>query len=369
MKVEFLNLKKINLDHASEITYAIEKVVSSGSYILGYEVKKFEDEFAHYCGTKYAIGVDNGLNALSLILRALEIGNGDEVIVPSNTYIATALAVSHVGATPIPVEASSETFNIDYSKIEKHITKKTKAIMPVHLYGRLCEMDEILKIARKYNLYVIEDCAQAHGAQDEKGQKAGSFGIASGFSFYPGKNLGALGDGGCVTTNNSTLAEKIGILRNYGSKQKYYNDEIGFNSRLDEIQAAVLKVKLHHLDENNNLRMAVAKTYLDKINNPLISLPKAANSEKSHVWHLFVIRCQNRNRLKNYLENLGISTLIHYPLPFYKQQCYAAKFSDIIFDFDKVHDEILSLPISNVITKDEVEFVINSINKYNINDA
>lgn len=364
MKIPFLDLKSANLTHGAEIKSAIDKVVNSGNYILGEEVEKFEIEFAQHCGAKYCIGVDNGLNALSLILRSLNIGDGDEVIVPANTYIASALAVSRIGAKPVAVEANLNTFNIDCAKIEKSITKKTKAIMPVHLYGQLCDMDAIMKIAQKFNLLIIEDCAQAHGAQNKNGRKAGSFGIASGFSFYPGKNLGALGDAGCITTSNSELAAKIKILRNYGSQQKYYNDEIGFNSRLDEMQAAILRVKLKYLDAGNNFRRNVAKQYGAQINNPKIILPIIPQDQNSHVWHLFVIRCKNRNALQQDLSKRGISTLIHYPLPFYKQKCYAADFADVKFASDQIHDEILSLPISTNISSAEIKFISESINSY-----
>ncbi len=364
MKVEFLNLKLVNSIHADEIKAAVNRVIDSGHYILGEEVEKFEEEFSKYCGVKYSIGVDNGLNALSLILRALGIGEGDEVLVPSNTYIATALAVSHVGAIPVAVESDPKTYNIDPARIAQSITKKTKAIMPVHLYGSLCDMEAIMEIAKKFNLHVVEDCAQSHGACDLNGKKAGSFGIASGFSFYPGKNLGAIGDGGCITTDDEKLAHKIKILRNYGSQKKYFNDEIGFNSRLDEVQAAILRVKLPYLDLDNNRRRKVALEYSARIKNSKIILPNISQNQASHVWHLFVIRCEKRDELQKFLEQRGITSLIHYPKPFYKQPCYQNLFSKTEFSFDKIHDQILSLPISGVISESEIEQVVNALNDY-----
>jgi dTDP-4-amino-4,6-dideoxygalactose transaminase len=364
MQVPFLNLKDINLQHKEEIMDAVNKVINSGYYILGCEVEKFEEEFAKFCGVKHVVGVDNGLNALSLILRAIDIGAGDEIIVPSNTYIATALAASHVGAKPVFVECDLNTYNIDPSKIEKAITKNTKAIMPVHLYGKLCEMDKIMEIANKYNLHVIEDCAQAHGAMDKNGKKAGSFGIANGFSFYPGKNLGAIGDGGCITTNDESIANKLKILRNYGSQIKYYNDLIGYNARLDEIQAAILSVKLKYLEIENKKRQDVAKIYCDNIMNEKIILPQLnINNESDNVWHLFVIRSKKRTELQTYLSQNGIQTLIHYPIPAYKQNCYK-ELNDTNFDCDYIHNEILSIPISPVMADDEINHVSDSLNKF-----
>jgi dTDP-4-amino-4,6-dideoxygalactose transaminase len=364
MQVPFLNLKDINLQYKDEIMDAIDMVIRSGHYILGSEVEKFEEEFAKFCGVKYAIGVDNGLNALSLILRALDIGEGDEIIVPSNTYIATALAASHVGAKPIFVECDVNTYNIDPLEIEKAITTNTKAIMPVHLYGKLCEMDKIMKIANKYGLHVIEDCAQAHGAMDENGKKAGSFGIANGFSFYPGKNLGAIGDGGCITTNDEKTANKLKTLRNYGSQKKYYNEFIGYNSRLDEIQAAILSVKLKYLEQDNKKRQDIAKLYCKNIKNDSILLPQLnIKNEKDNVWHLFVIMVRSRDITQEYLAQHGIQTLIHYPLPAYKQECYK-EFNQLNFECDYVHEEILSIPISPVMTKDEANHVIKYLNAF-----
>ncbi|QED23363.1 DegT/DnrJ/EryC1/StrS family aminotransferase [Candidatus Deianiraea vastatrix] len=364
MQIPFLHLQQINLQYKEEIFEAMQTVLSSGHYILGQEVEKFEQEFAQFCGTKYAIGVDNGLNALSLSLKALDIGQDDEVIVPSNTYIASALSVSHIGAKPVFVECDINTYNIDIKKIESAITKNTKAIMPVHLYGKLCEMDEIIKIANKYGLFIIEDCAQAHGAMDENGKKAGSFGIANGFSFYPGKNLGAIGDGGCITTNDENLAKQLKTLRNYGSQRKYYNEDIGYNARLDELQAAILRVKLKYLNQENQRRQQIAKFYCDSIKNDQIILPKL-NDKNLHdsVWHLFVVRAKNRDKLQKHLEESGIQTLIHYPLPAYKQECYK-EFNHLNFECDYIHNEILSIPISSVMKDEEVEYVIKILNEY-----
>lgn len=284
-------------------------------------VRDIEKEFTEYCRTKYAIGCGNGLDALMLILRALDIGEGDEVIVPSNTYIATALAVSYVGATPVFVEPPENTYTIDPSRIEEKVTEKTKAIMAVHLYGRACDMDGINSVAEKYNLKVVEDSAQAHGAE-YKGKRTGGLGIASGFSFYPGKNLGALGDGGAVTTNDPVIAEKVRILRNYGSEAKYYNKYKGVNSRLDEMQAGFLRVKLPHLDKWNKERNRIADIFLQKTNNPLIKLPLPSDEVYYTVWHIFPVMCKQRDRLAEYLKENGIGTLCHYPVPMHLQEAY-----------------------------------------------
>lgn len=364
MEIPFLDLKKINLEYKDEIQEAINKVIDSGRYVLGPEVESFEKEFAEFCGVKYAIGVDNGLNALLLSLKALNIQKGDEVIIPSNTYIATTLAASLLGIEPIFVECMTETYNIDVNRIEQAITPQTKAIMPVHLYGRLCEMEQIIHIANKYDLHVIEDCAQAHGAEKKNGQKAGSFGIANGFSFYPGKNLGALGDGGCITTNDQSIASKLKTLRNYGSQEKYYNQYIGHNARLDELQAAILRIKLKYLKQDNKKRMQIAKLYCDNIQNDRVILPMWNGENPSdNVWHLFVIRTQERDKLQSYLQKNHIQTMIHYPLPSYKQECYR-ELNHLNFACDYLHREILSLPISPVMTQDEVEYVIQIINSW-----
>lgn len=364
--VKFLDMSLMHNKIKKEIMQAIEKVYDSNWYILGKEVELFEQEFANYCGVNYCIGVGNGLDALHLILRGYDIGKGDEVIVPSNTYIATALAVSYAGATPVFVEPNDKTYNIDANLIEKAITDKTKAIMAVHLYGQPCDMDAINDIAKKYNLKVIEDNAQSQGAT-YKERKTGSLGDAAGISFYPGKNLGALGDAGAVTTNNKELADKIRTLRNYGSNKKYYNEYKGYNSRLDEIQAAILRVKLKYLDECNEYRRRIANTYLNNITNKNIMLPSVDNSTNP-VWHQFIIRCSNRDRLQKHLESEGISTMIHYPVPIHKQKAYE-EYNNMIGKFpisERMADEILSLPIYPEMSKSDIEKVIESINKYNL---
>lgn len=362
--VKFLDMRPMHDKIKNEIMQAIERVYDSNWYILGKEVEKFEEEFATYCGTKYCIGVGNGLEALHLILRGYGIGEGDEVIVPSNTYIATALAVSYAGATPIFVEPDNRTYNIDPTLIESAITDKTKAIMAVHLYGQPCDMDSINEIARKHNLKVIEDNAQSQGAT-YKGKKTGSLGDAAGISFYPGKNLGALGDAGAITTNDEDLANKIRTLRNYGSNKKYFNEYKGFNSRLDEMQAAVLRVKLRYLDEWNAYRKEVASNYLNKINNKNIILPYV-HKDINPVWHQFIIRTNNREDLQKYLEEQGISTMIHYPVPIHKQEAYK-EYSDMIGRLpiaESIADEILSLPIYPEMSKFDIDKVIESINRY-----
>lgn len=362
--VKFLDMRPMHDKIKNEIMQAIERVYDSNWYILGKEVEKFEEEFATYCGTKYCIGVGNGLEALHLILRGYGIGEGDEVIVPSNTYIATALAVSYAGATPVFVEPDNKTYNIDPTLIESAITDKTKAIMAVHLYGQPCDMDSINEIARKHNLKVIEDNAQSQGAT-YKGKKTGSLGDAAGISFYPGKNLGALGDAGAITTNDEDLANKIRTLRNYGSNKKYFNEYKGFNSRLDEMQAAVLRVKLRYLDEWNAYRKEVASNYLNKINNKNIILPYV-HKDINPVWHQFIIRTNNREDLQKYLEEQGISTMIHYPVPIHKQEAYK-EYSDMIGKLpiaESIADEILSLPIYPEMSKFDIDKVIESINRY-----
>jgi dTDP-4-amino-4,6-dideoxygalactose transaminase len=365
--ISFLDLKKLNAQYRDELIEACKRVIDSGWYILGKEVEEFEKEFANYCGVKYAIGVANGLDALTLILKAYKelgiISDGDEIIVPANTYIATILSISNNNLVPVLVEPDINTYLIDPKKIEEKITKKTKAIMPVHLYGQTCEMDKINEIAKKYNLKVIEDSAQSHGAYFGN-KKSGNLGDASGFSFYPGKNLGALGDGGAVTTNDEKLANIIKALRNYGSYKKYKNLYKGTNSRLDEIQAAMLRVKLKYLDDEINRRRKIAKYYLENIRNDKIVLPKVRD-EKSHVWHLFVIRTEKRDRLQKYLFDKGIQTLIHYPIPPHKQMAYKEWNNESYPMTEKIHNEVLSLPISGVQTLDETQKVIEAINEFN----
>ena len=352
--------KELNTDLCS----AFDRVFSRSWYIEGEEDKVFEETFANFCNTKYCVGVGNGLDALMLALKALDIGSGDEVIVPSNTYIATALAVTYVGAKPVFVEPKLTTFNIDPNLIEAAITEKTKAIMPVHLYGQPCEMDSILSIARKHNLKVIEDCAQAHGAT-YKGKKVGSFGDVAGFSFYPGKNLGALGDAGAVVTNDKALAEKVRALGNYGSDYKYHHIYKGHNSRLDELQAAFLSAKLPHLDRMNEERRKIANRYLAEIKNPAIVLPTVIN-EAVPVWHTFAIRCKERDKLEKWLNEKGIGTNKHYPIPMHLQDCY--KDLGIIEGTLPVAEEIsrteLSIPMYYGMSDDQIQYVINTINDY-----
>ncbi len=362
--IKFLDLKKMNQKYEKELLQSYQKVINSGWLVLGNEVEEFEKMFATYCGVDHCIGVGNGLEALHLILRAYGIGEGHEVIVPSNTYIATWLAVTYSGAIVVPVEPDIDTYNIDYTKIKDKITSRTKAIIAVHLYGRTCEMDEIKKIANINGLKVIEDAAQAHGAI-YKGNKVGSLGDAAGFSFYPGKNLGALGDAGCVTTNDPGLARKIRSLRNYGSEEKYVNKFQGFNSRLDEIQASFLKVKLKYLEEENKARREIAKKYLQEINNKNIILPALfEESYESHVWHQFVVRAKNRNNLQDYLKDNAIETMIHYPIPPHKQEAYREMNNWEYPISQKIHEEVISLPINSSLYKKEIEHIVKTLNNY-----
>jgi dTDP-4-amino-4,6-dideoxygalactose transaminase len=361
--IQFLDLKKVNDQYATELKEAANRVIDSGWYISGAELKEFEKEFSEYCGVKYCIGVSNGLDALKLILKAYNIGPGDEVIVPSNTYIASILAISEVRATPILVEPNIETYNIDPQLLVEKISGKTKAILVVHLYGRVVEMSPILDIAKKYQLKVIEDAAQAHGALYE-GKCVGNLGDAAGFSFYPGKNLGALGDAGAITTNDGELAGNLKAYRNYGSHKKYENLFKGYNHRLDEIQSALLRVKLPHLDGENDVRRKLAELYLANIKNEKITLPSIPKEAAESVWHVFVIRTTNREKLQTYLLEQGIQTLIHYPIPPHKQKAYN-EWNNFEYPIsEKIHAEILSLPISSVQTEEETMKVIEAINKY-----
>ncbi|NPA52737.1 MAG: DegT/DnrJ/EryC1/StrS family aminotransferase [Aquificae bacterium] len=362
--IKFLDLKSVNSIYEEEIKEAVNKVINSGWYILGEEVEKFEKEFANYCGAKYAIGVGSGLDALRLIIRGYkELGifeEGDEIIVPANTYIASILAITEENLKPILVEPKLDTYLINPENIEEKITSKTKAIMVVHLYGQTCEMDKIWEIAKKYNLKIIEDSAQAHGAfyQDKK---AGNLGDASGFSFYPGKNLGALGDGGAVTTNDKELAQVVEALRNYGSHKKYEHNYKGINSRLDEIQAAILRVKLKYLDKENKKRKEIAKFYLENIQNKKIILPKILTDS---VWHLFVIRTKERDKLQEYLSQKGIQTLIHYPIPPHKQKAYK-KWNNLSFPItESICKEILSLPIYKTLKTENIEYISKMVNSF-----
>ena len=364
--IPFLDLKSINAQYREELIEACTKVIDSGWYIQGNECSEFEKEFAQYCGAKYAVGVANGLDALILILRAYKemgvLSDGDEVIVPSNTYIASILAISQNNLVPVLVEPDLDTYLIDPLKIEEKITSKTKAIMPVHLYGQTCEMDEINKIAKKYGLKVIEDSAQSHGAY-YKNKRCGNLGDASGFSFYPGKNLGALGDGGAVTTNDEELAHTIKALGNYGSHKKYENLYKGVNSRLDEMQAAMLRVKLRYLDIEIEKRRAIADYNLENIKNENIILPKVRAKDNS-VWHLFVIRTNKRDELQKYLLDNGIQTLIHYPLAPHKQEAYKEWSNESFPISEQIHDEVLSLPISGVQSLGDTMKIIEILNNF-----
>lgn len=360
--IKFLDLHKINERYRVEIDEGISRVLNSGQYILGDEVESFEQEFAQYCGTKYCLGVANGLDALNLIIKAYDFPKNSEIIVPANTYIATILAISTNGHIPKLVEPDLKTYNIDVNLIEKEITSKTVAIMPVHLYGQVCEMDKINAIAKKHGLKVIEDSAQAHGAI-YKGKRAGNLGDASGFSFYPGKNLGCLGDGGAITTNDQDLAQKLSALRNYGSHIKYENIYKGVNSRLDEIQAAVLRVKLKHLDEDNQKRRKISEFYRTNIKNEKIILP-CVHNEESHVWHIFPVMTEKRDLLQKKLLDNDIQAFIHYPIPPHKQKAYK-EWNDLIMPVtERIHRNVLSIPISPVMEKDEVEKVVKIINEY-----
>lgn len=365
--IKFLDLQKVNIAHQEAIEKRMLNVFRSGWYLMGNEVKTFEQNLATYIGSKHAIGVANGLDALRLIYRAYtEMGflkAGDEVIVPSNTYIASLLAISDNGLIPVLVEPDATTFNIDISKIEAAITTKTKSILIVHLQGRVVFADALKALAEKYNLKIVEDNAQAIGAE-WNGIKTGNLGDAAGFSFYPGKNLGALGDGGAVTTNDDDLAATIRAVANYGSNQKYVNIYKGLNSRLDEIQAAVLDVKLPYIDNENESRRKIANRYAAEISNPKIRLPEIPDNNLEHVWHVFVVRCENRDALQQYLTDNGIQTIIHYPIAPHQQKAYA-ELNHLSFPIaEKMHNEVLSLPISPVMTDDEVRMVIDLLNKF-----
>ena len=360
--IKFLDLEKINNRFREEIEERITKILDKGWYLLGEENKVFEKNFTSFCGTKACVGVANGLDALNLIIKAYGFTNGDEIIVPANTYIASILAISQNGCTPVLVEPDIETYNINPDLIEEKITDRTKAIMVVHLYGQAVQMDKIWHLAKKYNLKIIEDSAQAHGAVYQ-GKRCGNLGDAAGFSFYPGKNLGCFGDGGCITTNDEKLADKIRAIRNYGSNVKYHNIYKGVNSRLDEIHAAVLDVKLKYLDNDNNRRREIAKYYRENIKNPEIILPKTYD-ENAHVWHIFAIRTKERNRLQNYLRENGIETIIHYPIPPHKQECYK-EWNHLSFPItEEIHNTILSIPISPIMNNEEVVKVVRVINEY-----
>ncbi|MFP3592562.1 DegT/DnrJ/EryC1/StrS family aminotransferase [Chryseobacterium sp. SIMBA_038] len=365
--IKFLDLQKINLQYQEEIEAKLLEVFRSGWYLMGDQLTNFEQNFNNYIGAKHSIGVANGLDALRLILRAyVELGimsTGDEIVVPSNTYIASILAISDNGLVPILVEPDIDNYNIDISKIEEKITSKTKGILIVHLYGRIIFSEELQQLAQKYSLKIIEDNAQTIGAE-WNGKKSGNLGDAAGFSFYPGKNLGALGDAGAVTTNDEELAKTIRALANYGSNKKYVNIYQGLNSRLDEIQAAVLDVKLKYIDEENSVRRNIAKRYINEISNPKIILPENPENEKEHVWHVFIIRAENRDALQAYLTENGVQTLIHYPIPPHKQEAYR-QWNDMLLPIsEKIHQEVLSLPISPVMIDKDVNEIIRIINNF-----
>lgn len=365
MKIPFVSFLPLEKELKVELHGAFDRVLTRSWYIEGIEDETFEKSFAEFCGNGYCVGVGNGLDALILILKALGIGVGDEVIVPSNTYIATALAVTYVGASPVFVEPRIETFNINPILIEEKISNKTKAIIPVHLYGQACDMDPIMDVARKHGLKIVEDCAQAHGAT-YKGQKVGTFGDAAGFSFYPGKNLGALGDAGAVVTNDKEIADRVRALGNYGSDYKYHHIYKGNNSRLDELQAAFLSAKLPLLEKMNLERRRIADRYLSEIKNSKVVLP-TVGEDFVPVWHIFGIRCENRDALENHLNNAGIGTNKHYPIPMHLQDCY----KDLGFkkgDFpiaEEISETELSIPMYYGMTDEEISYVVEIINSFN----
>jgi glutamine-scyllo-inositol transaminase len=362
MKVPFNVLDRQFFKYQTEYEQKVLDVLRSGWYILGKEVQEFEKEFAEYLGVKNVVGVDNGLNALVLTFRALEIGEDDEVIVQGNTYIASVMGISMNGATPVFVDPD-EFFNMDMDKVEEKITSKTKAILVTHLYGQASNMGKIIEICKKYNLKLVEDCAQSHGAKFDR-KMTGSFGVGC-FSFYPSKNLGAFGDGGAIATNDDELAQKIKVLRNYGSEKRYYNQVVGYNSRLDEIQAGLLRVKLKYLDELTEEREKIAQRYSNEIKNSLIELPKIRENS-THVWHLFVIKCKNRDKLQQYLSEYGIGTVIHYPIPPHMSEAY--KYLGIekgqLPITEKYAETVLSIPMYNGMKDEEIGYVIEILNKY-----
>lgn len=384
--INFLDLKAINNQYQQELKEACARVIDSGWYIMGNELTQFETEFAAYCGTKHAIGVANGLDALILTLRAWKelskLQAGDEVIVQANTYIASVLAITENDLVPVLVEPNPASYNLDPATLAAAISPKTKAILPVHLYGQLCPMPEIMAIAKEHSLLVLEDCAQAHGAEIN-GKRAGNWGDAAGFSFYPGKNLGALGDAGAITTNSDELAQTLKALRNYGSHKKYENLYQGVNSRLDEMQAAMLRVKLRHLEAETARRQQIAAMYCEGINNPLIVLPLDAAAFttddsrftsndspstiqhfKQHVWHLFVVRCENREALQQHLADKGLQTLIHYPIPPHKQHAYQ-QYTELQLPLTElIHQQVLSIPLDPTMSDEAVKQVIAAMNEF-----
>ena len=364
MKVPFSTFVPMHAEIKNEVMKKFEEVYDRSWFVQGKEVAAFEQEFSSFCGCRFAVGCGNGLDALYLILKAMDIGEGDEVIVPSNTFIATALAVTYAGATPVFTEPHLETFNVDPSLIEEKITPETKAVIAVHLYGQPADMDEISRIAEKHGLRVIEDCAQAHGAV-YRGQKVGSLGDAAGFSFYPGKNLGALGDGGAVVTASQALADKVRALGNYGTAEKYNHIYKGNNSRLDEVQAAFLRIKLKYLEKWTQNRQETARRYLTEIRNPKLILP-ALSGDCSHVWHIFAVRCRERDRLEEYLNRHGIGTTKHYPIPLHQQKAYHdLEIPEGAFPAaEEISSTELSIPMYYGMTDDEISYVTDAINAF-----
>lgn len=362
MKVPFATFDIMHREIREEMVRKFEDVYDKGWFIQGSECEAFEQEFAAYTETAHCIGCGNGLDAILLALKALGVGQGDEVIVPSNTFIATALATSYIGAKTVLVDPDQATFNLSEEGIEAAITDKTKAIIPVHLYGQSADMDPILRIAEKYNLKIVEDCAQAHGAE-YKGRKIGSFGDAAAFSFYPGKNLGALGDGGAVVTNNSEVATMVRALANYGSVGKYNHEYKGQNSRLDEVQAAFLRIKLRHLDQYNAFRSTVAEKYLKGITNEKVRLPQIG-TDRTHVWHIFPVLVETRDTFQLYLEDNGIGTVCHYPTPIYRQKAYKDDNLEPSAMADLISNQELSLPLYYGMSDEEIHYVIDIINQY-----
>lgn len=365
--VKFLDLQQINERYRSQFHDALDAVLNSGWFIMGQALERFEQSFAAFCGVKHCIGVGNGLDALILTLDAWrELGKlqqGDEVLVPANTYIASILAVSRAGMKPVLVEPDADTFLMNPKEAEKHISAKTKAILPVHLYGQVCDMDALRALAQKHGLLILEDAAQSHGAR-WNGVRCGALGDAAGFSFYPGKNLGALGDAGAITTNDDALATALRALRNYGSHKKYYNSYKGFNSRLDELQAAFLDLKLPDLDEGNEQRRRIANFYRQHISNTLVRLPAMPENAQRHVWHLYVVRTNERERLAGFLKEQGIQTMIHYPVAPTQQEAYRELAELNLPLTESIHEEVLSLPISNIMTEAEAAEVAAAVNQF-----
>ncbi len=367
--IPFLDLRAVNKQYEEEYKNVLNQIVDSGWYIMGNYLKTFEQEYAQYCGVKHCVGVANGLDALRIVLETWKemglISNGDDVIVSAHTYIASILAITQAGLKAVLVEPDEGTFNLSPQNFENSITDKTKVVVPVHLYGQLCDMDAINKIAKKHNILVLEDSAQSHGATDQN-SKAGSFGDAAGFSFYPGKNLGALGDAGAITTNNYEIARIASAIRNYGSEEKYVNNYHGLNSRMDEMQAACLSIKLKGLDQDTDRRREIATRYLKEIKNKHITLPYWDYSQ-NHVFHLFVVRCKERQKLQDHLLFNKVQTLIHYPIPPHHQKIYQDEFQNLSLPLtERLHDEVLSIPISPVMVDDEISHVVHACNSFKL---